>query len=549
MTMRAFVRRMIGQAPGLYAVWALCWLLFHAWPLVPGLLIRAFVDAAASGVLPVWPYALAALGLGAARAGVVLAAHLVGIPYRFRLQGLLQRDLLARVLSRPGARALPGTVGEAVSTLRDDVTTTLDGVDLTFDALAGLLYALGCVAILLGVDWQVTLLVFLPVLAVIILAERARGRLVQTRAASREAAASLTGAMGEIFAGVQAVRVAGAEGRAVAFLRRLSDARQAAVLRERRQGLMLEAVFANVASLGTGLVLLVVAGKLAAGRFSPGDLALFIWYLVDVAGFTGFLGYIMATWRQAGVSLSRLEALVPHTGAPSRLAAPAPLEQLEVSGLTYVHPETGRGIRNASFALERGSFTVITGRIGSGKTTLVRALMGLLEPQAGEVRWNGEPVADPGRFFTAPRAAYTAQVPTLLSGTLRENILLGFPADDAGVAQAVRSAVLDEDLAGFPRGLETEIGARGVKLSGGQVLRTAAARMFVRGAELLVFDDLSSALDAETERLLWERTRDTNATYLVVSNRPGALARADQVLHVEDGHTTPEVIRRRDLIR
>ena len=134
-----------------------------------------------------------------------------------------------------------------------------------------------------------------------------------------------------------------------------------------------------------------------------------------------------------------------------------------------------------------------------------RALLGLLPCDAGEIRWNGAIVGDPATFFVPPRCAYVPQLPRLFSGTLRENILLGREAESAAVATAIRSAVLEHDLELFPQGLDTRVGSRGVRLSGGQVQRAAAARALVRPAELLVVDDLSSALDVDTERALWER--------------------------------------------
>jgi ATP-binding cassette subfamily B protein len=212
------------------------------------------------------------------------------------------------------------------------------------------------------------------------------------------------------------------------------------------------------------------------------------------------------------------------------------LGQLEVRGLTYLHPESGRGIAGVDLSIPRGSFTVVTGRICSGKTTLLRALLGLLPAQAGEVAWNGAPVTDAAGFFIPPRCAYTAQVPSLFSDTLEANIRLGLDPAVADIGGAVRSAVLEQDVAAMEHGLQTLVGARGVKLSGGQVQRVAAARMFVRAPELLVFDDLSSALDVDTERTLWERTFERDgATCLVVSHRRAALRRADQIIVLKDG--------------
>jgi ATP-binding cassette, subfamily B, bacterial len=189
---------------------------------------------------------------------------------------------------------------------------------------------------------------------------------------------------------------------------------------------------------------------------------------------------------------------------------------------------------------------VITGRVGSGKSTLVRVLLGLLPRQAGEITWNGNVVTDPAGFFRPPRCAYTPQVPRLFSDTLRNNVLLGQPDDAGRLEDAIHLSVLEQDLSQLERGLETLVGPRGLRLSGGQVQRAAAARMFVRQPELLVFDDLSSALDVETEQALWERLdarRNAKAgelTCLVVSHRKAALARADHIVVMKDGHVEAE---------
>ncbi|HXR66356.1 MAG TPA: ABC transporter ATP-binding protein, partial [Ktedonobacteraceae bacterium] len=224
------------------------------------------------------------------------------------------------------------------------------------------------------------------------------------------------------------------------------------------------------------------------------------------------------------------EVSVPTRSAEDRLAT------LEVRDLSYRYPDTGRGITDIAFGLERGTLTVITGRIAAGKTTLLQTLLGLLPMESGEIRWNERVVSDPASFFTPPRSAYTAQIPRLFSASLKENILLGLPEDEAQLARAVHTAVMERELAGLEQGLDTLIGSRGVKLSGGQAQRSAAARMFLRTPELLVFDDLSSALDVETEQILWERLfQRTQQTCLVVSHRRSVLQRADQVIVLKEG--------------
>jgi ATP-binding cassette subfamily B protein len=212
------------------------------------------------------------------------------------------------------------------------------------------------------------------------------------------------------------------------------------------------------------------------------------------------------------------------------------LRSLDVRDLTYRYPDTGRGIAHVNLTVERGQFVVITGRIGAGKTTLLKAILGIVRRDAGEIRWNGAVVEDPAAFLVPPRCAYTPQVPRLFSDSLQDNILMGQPPDGDAVARAAHLAVMEQDVAAMEHGLATIIGPRGVRLSGGQVQRAAAARMFVRDPELLVFDDLSSALDVETERILWQRLyRTAGITCLVVSHRRAALRRADHIVVLKDG--------------
>jgi ATP-binding cassette subfamily B protein len=227
------------------------------------------------------------------------------------------------------------------------------------------------------------------------------------------------------------------------------------------------------------------------------------------------------------------------------------LSQLEVRGLTYHYPDpqadSGNGsggpvgVEDVSFRLPRGGFVVITGRIGAGKTTLLRAILGILPPQAGEVYWNGQRVNDLAAFFRPPRVAYTSQVPRLFSDSLCENVLMGLDASQEELRDALQLAMLHKDIQTLDKGLDTLVGPRGIRLSGGQVQRTAAARMFVRQPELLVFDDLSSALDVETERQMWEQLALRNdTTCLVVSHRRPALRRADHIIVLTHGRVAAQ---------
>jgi ATP-binding cassette subfamily B protein len=221
--------------------------------------------------------------------------------------------------------------------------------------------------------------------------------------------------------------------------------------------------------------------------------------------------------------------------APTTPQPPAPLlASLNVQGLTYRHPSSGRGITGATFTLIPGTITILTGRVGSGKSTFLRALLGLLPAQEGMVTWNGESVDDPATFFVPPRAAYVPQAPHLFSVSLEENILLGRASSE--IQPALHTAVLEEDIATFADGLATVVGPRGMRLSGGQLQRTAAARALIDSPTLLVVDDLSSALDVATETTLWQRLRALeHSTILAVSTRRITFHQADQIIVLKDG--------------
>ena len=553
-----YLMKMARYKPWLYLLHAVLWVVFGLSFLLEGQIARAFFDTLTGQAhLSMGTTGLIVLlvVLAVSRVAVGLTAGFVEIILRFTMSGLLRRNLLRHVLDRPGADALPHSIGETISRFRDDAYQAEDALDWSDEIVGQGLLAVVAFLILLSINVRMTLVVVLPLVVVAVVARRASSALGRYRAASSQATSQVTGAIGDILAAVQTVQAAGAEERTVARFRRLNEQRRTAMLADRLATQALDAITANTVSVGTGLIMLLAAGSLRGGSLTVGDFALFVSYLGFIADFTAGLGQFLAVYRQTGVAFARMNNLLGDA-PPTALVAPTPLHLrgplptvppparsatdrlilLEARGLTYRHPQSGRGIASVDLRLPRGTLTVVTGRVGAGKTTLLLALLGLLPREAGEIRWNGHVVDDAASFLVPPRAAYTAQVPRLFSETLKQNILLGLPDDPAALAAAVRGAVLEHDVQALEAGLETPVGTRGIKLSGGQVQRTAAARMLMRGAELLVIDDLSSALDVETERVLWERIFEReDATCLVVTHRRTALQRADHILVLKDG--------------
>ena len=554
-----YLWQLVRYKPWLYAALAgLRILIFGVAPQATGLITRAFFDTLTGDAqVGLGPYSLAALivATAVARTAVVFVDITQDFLYRFTLGALLRRNMFARILNRPGAQAVPGSPGEAVSRFRGDVDEVVRFL-AQIPFLTGFgIFAIVAMIMMMRTNARITLVIFLPIAVMVVIANLSMKSIRRYRQANRKATGKVTGFVGELFGAAQAVKVASSESRMMDHFRDLNVVRRRVAIRDRLFNELFRSIFWNVVNLGTGGILLLAGREMHMGSFTVGDLALFQYYLGWVTEFVAMLGAFWALYKQAGVSYERMvrllqgappEMLVEHAEvymrgdlpelAYTRKTEEHHLDRLEVKGLTYRYPDSGRGVKGIDLSLDRGSFTVITGRVGSGKTTLLRALLGLLSTKEGEIYWNGVRVQDPASFFVPPRSAYTSQVPLLFSESLRDNVLLGLPEDEVDLDRAVRLAVMERDVEELDHGLDSMLGSKGVKISGGQRQRTAAARMFVRDPELLVFDDLSSALDVETESALWERVFDQrDATCLVVSHRKPALRRADQIIVLKDG--------------
>ncbi|WP_244330180.1 ATP-binding cassette domain-containing protein [Streptomyces prasinus] len=539
------------------AYWTLTglWILLRLGTLAVGLLFqRLFDELGADG--GVWLIIALVAAIEAGRLFLQFGVMINRLEPRvqYGTTARLRHALLGSALRGPEvtARTSPG---ESLRTVGEDVDETGFFVAWAPTNLAHWLFVAASVTVMMRIDAVVTGALLALLVLLTLITALAHSRFLRHRRATRAASGEVAGALREMVGAVGAVQAAAAEPQVTAHVARLNGARAEAAVREELYAVVQRTVIGNAAPIGVGVVLLLAAGRMDEGTFSVGDLALFTFYLQILTEALGSIGMLSVRLQRVSVALGRiagflggrlrrsLERVGPPdapegTGkgatVPNTAPEPAPpLRELTVRGLTARHPGTGHGIEDVDLVVERHTVTVITGRVGSGKSTLVRAVLGLLPRDRGTVLWNGEPIADPASFLVAPRCGYTPQVPRLFSGTVGENVLLG--RDGAAFDEAVRLAVMELDLAAMPDGADTVVGPRGLRLSGGQIQRAALARMLAGVPELLVMDDVSSALDPETEHLLWERLLDGTRTVLAVSHRPALLRAADRVVVLEDG--------------
>jgi ATP-binding cassette subfamily B protein len=559
--------RLARNEPVAYLTTWFGWVAFFSVPLVTGLLVKVILDRVADGgTSGVWALLAAVVGIEAVRwtwlVGIAVQWHGCWVGW----QTVPRVNMLRSLVEDPGPAAgrLPGAPGEAVSRFRDDVEDVAMVLDVWLDLSGALVSSLVALVVLVSIDPSAAVAIAVPVVLAMAGTSWLGPRLRVWRREGREATARVTGFIGDTFGAVLAVQSGGAEHAVRRRFAQLNTQRARVGRRDQVGSEVVRSLGYGTGEVAAGVALVVVASAFRRGDLSVGDLGLFAAYASVIAELPKWIGRYLVFQRQADVSVDRLAELLRE---PDRRAVVAPtrtylrygppplavagrpasgdepihavehargLHELRVEGLTVRHPRTHRGIEDVDLVIRRGELMVVTGPVGAGKSTLLRALLGLVGTDAGTVRWNGVAVADPSTLLVPPRAAYLPQVPRLFSEPLADTVLLGAPPE--GLDHAVWLTCLDEDLATMPDGAATMIGPRGLRLSGGQIQRAGAARALVRRPELLVVDDLSSALDIETEARLWDRVAGGGFdTALLVSHRPHVLDRADRVVVLDRG--------------
>ena len=280
---------------------------------ITGFIMRAFFDALTGDAqVGFSPYALSALVVATAlaRAAFIFGDISLNVFNRFTLGALLRKNMFSSILDRPGARAVPGSPGEAISRFRGDVQE-FSGfvVEIVFPFSFGI-FAIIAMVVMIQINTRIALIVFLPMVAVTVLANLAVKRFEQYRKARRKAAGKITDFVGEMFGATQAIKVATAEQRMLQHFRELNEVRRQAALKDRMFHELFHSVFWNAINLGTGAILMLSGQAIRAGTFTIGDFALFIFYLNFVTEFTGMLGGFWAWYKQIGVSLGRMVKLL-----------------------------------------------------------------------------------------------------------------------------------------------------------------------------------------------------------------------------------------------
>ena len=360
--------------------------------------------------------------------------------------------------------------------------------------------------------------------------EKAARRTVAARAAFATALVSSLSA-------ARTVKLAGATEPVLAHLARLDTVRSD----RQRHEIVIQVWARSTPSVVSGLLPIVAWSLYLDGHLTAAATLI----AVSVLGAARWFAWTTASlvsqlpsarvWTKRTVSMSGIAeytADVPGVDisagtAPAPPTAPRnPLDRLELHDFSAVHENGTVGAQDVDLTVERGELVLVVGPVGAGKSSLLRALAGIVH-HTGELRWNGNLVDEPEVFLRPNQVGYVAQLPRVLSGTVADNIRLGHELD---AADAVSTAQLEHDLKASGGGLQLLIGHKGTRLSGGQLQRLALARALAPRTELLIADDVSSALDVTTELELWRALRSHGVTVVGSTSKRAALTQADRVV-------------------
>lgn len=485
-----------------------------------------------------------------------------------RIRANLRADALRGVLAWPMAQLAATPVGETMARVVGDVEVLGVGVrEVIIETWDTLLFLLSFLVAMLMLDVPLTLWALLPVPFAMALARASGHWIRQRQTAARQANGALTAGLQEFLSGIRVVRLLGMRQAVQARVAQLAGEQARTNLAAAQPRAALPAVYTTLMTGGVMLVLWQGGEKVVAGVWTIGT---FVTYLDLFLRFTGRgfrVPQLVNSVQAAGVAYARLAPLLASplpareeprfasfraahlagaavgTGAP---AQPARGEGGLAVSLRHVSFAYGNisatatpAVNQVSIEIPAGAFVAVTGPVGSGKSALAKALLGLYPLAGGTIALDGDaPEQHRGEI------GYLSQEPFLFSGTVRENISMGGAHTEAATTRALHLAALTQDVAGFAQGVDAEIGERGIRVSGGQRQRIALARAAAPLPRLLVLDDPFSAVDVATEAQIIaslcaalgrSAPPGQQATVVLCSHRLAAFPRADLVVVLDKG--------------
>jgi ATP-binding cassette subfamily B multidrug efflux pump len=456
----------------------------------------------------------------------------------------LRRDFYAHLVNQPQVFFQEHRIGDLMARATNDLAAVrqLAGPMIMY-SLQTLLVVIIVLPLMFMISWRLTLLLF-TTMPLVSLTVKFFGQQVHSRFEKiQEFFAEITARAQENFTGVRVVRAYAQEGAEIAAFNELN--RQYA-----EKNLALVRVDALMRPLmqfliGMGFVLIIWSGVPAAirGEITVGEFTVFNMYLFRLIWPLIALGYVVNLYQRGTASLKRMNAIFavrPSIANSQDVQDQPPIKgEVEFRDLSFrYHPHSEPVLHDINLTIPAGMTVAFVGRTGSGKSTLVNLISRIIEAPRDTVLVDGVSVRNYSLEQLRSSIGYVPQETFLFSDTLAENIAFGVEkTSPPQVEWAAEVSGLTEDIEGFPDGIETLVGERGLTLSGGQKQRTAIARAILREPKILILDDALSSVDTYTEEKILGELRGVmrGRTSLIVSHRISTVRDADSICVLDEG--------------
>ncbi|MFN2425630.1 MAG: ABC transporter ATP-binding protein [Candidatus Binatia bacterium] len=403
------------------------------------------------------------------------------------------------------------------------------------------LYCLYAFSLMLWMDWRLTLAAVIPFPIVLVFMRRYMRAMMEATVRTQERLAEMSSFGQETLAGIHVVKSFGREEARAGHFIELNNRYKVEAMEVARLRAKIFPAIRTVSSLGVVIVLGYGGSEVVNGRLTLGALVAFMGYLQILAWPIMAVGFMIALWQRGKAALVRLGDIFDTQ--PEIVSPPGAYSPADVRGdVRFEHVDFSHGdvpiLRDISIDIPAGTTLGILGRTGSGKSTIANLPPRLFDTTAGRVLIDGVDVREWELAGLRSAIGFVPQDPFLFSTTIENNIAFGasgIAGTDMG--ELLATSGLDSDLAGFPSGLATPVGERGVTLSGGQKQRLTLARAVARDPRILILDDSLSSVDAATERRILERLEEVRKgrTAIVISHRVSSVAKADRIAVIDEG--------------
>ena len=374
------------------------------------------------------------------------------------------------------------------------------------------------------------------------------GRMVKQRKRQQQALSELSELIQEDLSGISAIKIYGQERAEQEAFKKLNIRYRDAAINLARTASTLFPLLQGLSSISLLLLIAIGSGQLSSGTLTVGGLVALILYVERLVFPTALLGFTLNTFQLGQVSLERVEELLNHEPTikdkDNTVNITKPISgKLEARNLSVSYEDSPRKILDEiSFKINPGEIVALVGPVGCGKTTLARALGRMIKIDEGCLYLDDNDVMDLKLNQLRSNIALVPQEGYLFTETLSENIKYGNPeASTEKVQESAYEARMTDDIKGFPDGLKTLVGERGITLSGGQRQRTALSRALLVDSKIIVLDDALASVDNKTaSAILQTIKKQYSKTVLMISHQLSAAAACDRILVMNDGKIVQE---------